>query len=397
MTQDALTATDQSQAVEREAAVPGGEAWEVEVRKTLCDAAHTISNLAFSGEPPDQQEAHRVCDRIKAVLSPQSEPDFLKAQSCPKCGLEAKTLLFPFCKHDDCPIRPLLAASPAHRPPQPGVVTEDLREAATAATAGLLVAKKDYRRSFPWRIEGPNAHVAEINHCRVGDGDDPEAEANAKFLSLSANFVRDILAAPSSGASSPADGDVIAALREADERYTGLLAYTNFRPSRAHIEDARNVIRDALSRVIGWEGPVDALRDLITHCDAMEAEHTDYHLLSDDGIPCRSAPLNNARAALSRLEASQPASSGSAKLADAIEAADWSDVSIGNKALLRQAIATLRATPTPAAEDAGLVEALKAALPVLESIEAKALVGDEGCIWAAEIVRDALSRAGGRT
>ena len=38
-----------------------------------------------------------------------------------------------------------------------------------------------------------------------------------------------------------------------------------------------------------------------------------------------------------------------------------------------------------------LYDALERALPLLESIEAKALVGDEGCLWPVEIVRAALA------
>lgn len=31
-----------------------------------------------------------------------------KSVSCTKCGLEAKTMLFPFCQHRVCPVRTLL-------------------------------------------------------------------------------------------------------------------------------------------------------------------------------------------------------------------------------------------------------------------------------------------------
>ncbi len=43
-----------------------------------------------------------------------------------------------------------------------------------------------------------------------------------------------------------------------------------------------------------------------------------------------------------------------------------------------------------------MYEALKEALSVLESFEAKTLVGHEGSIWPAEIVRAALAKADGR-
>lgn len=35
----------------------------------------------------------------------------LKMTSCPKCGLEAKTLLHPFCLHKQCPVRDATNAS----------------------------------------------------------------------------------------------------------------------------------------------------------------------------------------------------------------------------------------------------------------------------------------------
>lgn len=31
--------------------------------------------------------------------------DVLKLSECPKCGLEAKSLLHPFCTHKGCPIK----------------------------------------------------------------------------------------------------------------------------------------------------------------------------------------------------------------------------------------------------------------------------------------------------
>jgi len=38
-----------------------------------------------------------------------------------------------------------------------------------------------------------------------------------------------------------------------------------------------------------------------------------------------------------------------------------------------------------------LVEALKAALPILENTEAETLLGDEGCLWPVELVRAAIA------
>jgi hypothetical protein len=46
-----------------------------------------------------------------------------------------------------------------------------------------------------------------------------------------------------------------------------------------------------------------------------------------------------------------------------------------------------------AARIRGMLDALQRALPVLESIEAKSLVGDEGCLWPVEVVRAEIDRA----
>ena len=42
-----------------------------------------------------------------------------------------------------------------------------------------------------------------------------------------------------------------------------------------------------------------------------------------------------------------------------------------------------------------LLEACQRTLEMLESIEAKTLVGDEGCLWGVEIVRHAIAKARG--
>lgn len=46
--------------------------------------------------------------------------DIGKMTACPKCGLEAKTLLHPFCQHKECPIRD---AFPRKQHAQPSPVT----------------------------------------------------------------------------------------------------------------------------------------------------------------------------------------------------------------------------------------------------------------------------------
>lgn len=42
-----------------------------------------------------------------------------------------------------------------------------------------------------------------------------------------------------------------------------------------------------------------------------------------------------------------------------------------------------------------LLEACQRTLEMLESVEAKMLVGDEGCLWGVEIVRHAIQKAAG--
>lgn len=42
-----------------------------------------------------------------------------------------------------------------------------------------------------------------------------------------------------------------------------------------------------------------------------------------------------------------------------------------------------------------MYQALKGVLPFMEQAEAAGLVGDEGCIWPVEMVRDALRKAEG--
>src|SRR6478752_6726662 len=52
------------------------------------------------------EQAMSIADEIK------------KATACPKCGLEAKTMLHPFCQYGDCPVRSVFApAALRHEPP----------------------------------------------------------------------------------------------------------------------------------------------------------------------------------------------------------------------------------------------------------------------------------------
>lgn len=65
---------------------------------------------------------------------------------------------------------------------------------------------------------------------------------------------------------------------------------------------SRETARDMLAHIRALEAEVArkdaALRRLIEHTEAMEAQNADYHRLGEQGIPCRSAPLNEAAAAV---------------------------------------------------------------------------------------------------
>lgn len=47
------------------------------------------------------------------------------------------------------------------------------------------------------------------------------------------------------------------------------------------------------------------------------------------------------------------------------------------------------------APEPDLLDASKRCIGLLETVEAKALVGDEGCLWAVEIMRAAITKAEG--
>ena len=65
---------------------------------------------------------------------------------------------------------------------------------------------------------------------------------------------------------------------------------------------AGDAVADLLARIRALEAECArkdaALRNLIAHDEAMEAQNADYHRLIDEDVPCRSAPLNEAMAAL---------------------------------------------------------------------------------------------------
>lgn len=42
----------------------------------------------------------------------RTEEDVLKLSACPKCGLEAKSMLHRFCQYSECPVRTALEATP---------------------------------------------------------------------------------------------------------------------------------------------------------------------------------------------------------------------------------------------------------------------------------------------
>ena len=47
---------------------------------------------------------------------------------------------------------------------------------------------------------------------------------------------------------------------------------------------------------------VAALEALVEHADNMEAQNSDYHEMGAQGMPCRSAPLNDAFAAIAKAK-----------------------------------------------------------------------------------------------
>jgi hypothetical protein len=71
-----------------------------------------------------------------------------------------------------------------------------------------------------------------------------------------------------------------------------------------------------------------------------------------------------------------------------IESSDYTDSGFSIMGYIHEDDArTMAAAPD-------LLEACRRTLEMLETIEAKTLVGDEGCLWGAELVRAALAKAG---
>jgi hypothetical protein len=214
-----MNGNEQTQAVEREAAVPGGEA--VGYVFELAGAKFLDTGGWTNWGPP--------------------QFSFTKP-SVPEGSIRN--------------LRPLYA-SPAHRPPQPGVVTEELRD-------GAAKAKQIVDLWFePWSA--------------ARDAKWKEATGNREFSpDIALALVCDLLAAPSPGATaSPADGDVIEALRPFAE-ISPFVQTTNKRDGeRVHEQRMPNGKYFVLTRA-------DFRRAAKAYA-----------------------------AALSRLEASQPASSGS--------------------------------------------------------------------------------------
>jgi hypothetical protein len=340
-----MNATEQPQAVEREAAVPGGEPPQFDQFRALSPAEQAY------------EIANQLCGYVD-VITPKREADFML-----KIGHWAGYL-------GD------ILATPAQRPPQPGVVTEELRVRLAGSLAQMVVeyVEGGIRSNQDWRTG--LAHIVEARIQRLA-------------------------AAPSPGASvtaSPADGDVIDALRDIDGCFEA-----------AYVEGLADRLAEA-------DKDVGSLADLVTR-----------RLLPAREVVC---------AALSRLEASQPASSGSeAKPVwqDGIPPKPWSgewfiaETTFGDRVVLRSLpeeytydfqtadetyikadrikrwmqfpdsayLFPGEAPPSPAAEtapDAGLVEALKLCVYALSNMSDR-LPRDAAALIAA---RAALSRAGER-
>jgi hypothetical protein len=230
---NALTATEQTQAVEREAAVPGGERLSFQERvqpwMMVCFGKEIAADIRernhrFLEEALElvqstlctQSEAHQLVDyvysrpvgethqEIGGVMVTLAALSLAIGQDMHAAGetelariwtkvekIRAKQAAKP--KHSPLP------EYPAHRPPQPGVVTEELRE---ALTDPQFVSSPYANDGLHWMLAKPDALVA---------------------VYIPAKALRDIAYAQSAAASvtaSPADGDVIEALRAAEKELT---------------------------------------------------------------------------------------------------------------------------------------------------------------------------------
>jgi hypothetical protein len=251
-----MNSTKQSQAVEREAAVPGGE------EPALAHANDETVGPAF-------RALGIICDRWaeETDLARSVDSLFLAVSgvgntTMPGAKERARELIERTIRHtfEEAFYRGRLSARdnpPAHRPPQPGVVTEELREALGVFSSIARVADFYVEEAVPQEIEFP-AWGTPLD----SDGPARVTLTLADIRRLAKLHAR--LAAPSPGASvtASADGDVIEALRAAKR------------------------LRGSLRRENGRYKPLTPISDY-------------YESLGD------------LFAALSRLEASQPASSGS--------------------------------------------------------------------------------------
>lgn len=108
--------------------------------------------------------------------------DIATATECPKCGLQAKTLLHRFCTHKVCPVREALAAkkaaepAPEVAPAKPAAISDDWQQKHNFAPEGLL--------TIIGNIDGPDDgqfHYTTI--CEEVGGRTPEeALANARLI-----------------------------------------------------------------------------------------------------------------------------------------------------------------------------------------------------------------------
>jgi hypothetical protein len=146
--------------------------------------------------------------------------DIATATECPKCGLQAKTLLHRFCTHKACPVREALAAKKAAEP------TPEVAQAAAPAISDDWQQKHDFDRegllTIIGNIDGPDDgqfHYTTI--CEEVGGRTPEeALANANLIAAAPELLRELMRAVDMADPTGVDADYHAA-RAAIAKATG--------------------------------------------------------------------------------------------------------------------------------------------------------------------------------
>lgn len=160
-----------------------------------------------------------------------------KMTSCPKCGLEAKTMLHPFCTHAECPVRRISSdkQKPSHSA-EPWQVKHDWDiEGATT-----IIANADAE------IDSEGTHYSYDTIAICHDQFDermPEAQANARRIVACVNALAGI---PIDAIESGVVAELVQALRGAEDAVQAAYAQVDAE-WRDHDKAATrhdNVIRD---------------------------------------------------------------------------------------------------------------------------------------------------------